>query len=53
MFYVLSAGRSKVLLNAKMACNAVMKENTHFFITRFQFPPFPISHFHFFVPGFT
>ena len=30
-----------------------MKENAHFFISRFPFPPFPISHFHFFVPGFT
>ena len=30
-----------------------MKENAHFFISRFPFPLFPISHFHFFVPGFT
>ena len=30
-----------------------MKENAHFFISRFPFPPFPISHFHFFVPGST
>ena len=48
MFYFLFAisvaeVRSKRLLNAKRAYNAFMKENAHFFISRFPFPPFPIS----------
>ena len=60
MFYFLSGiscGRrplQKVLLNAKRACDAVMKENAHFSSPISHFHHFiPISHFHFFVPGFT
>ena len=35
----------KVLLNAKRECNAVMKENSHFF--NLPFPIFTVSHFPF------